>query len=157
VTPVPANTRRRSTPMSDTTDFARPTAEHIAGLFRAHAVIPMRDRYLDLSGPRCGACAVGMLLVEARGGVDEAYEYREGWDGTFADAVVRATGWPADFVEGIDDGFTWCERCGDMAARRDVVTADLLRCGDIESPDLFREGFAIGWRAWELVKAGEAH
>lgn len=125
-------------------DFIRPTPEHIAGLFRAYEMIPRQRFYLErFTGVKgCMACAVGALLVESRGGVDEAFSYRqqEGFD--YAELTARSTGWPLDFVTGIDHGFTTFEPGEEPADK--LILSDT---------DLYREGFAIGWKAWELVEA----
>jgi hypothetical protein len=147
-------------PMIQIAEFERPTPERIAWLFRAKDIIPSQHHYLLPDNPdgTCVACAVGVLLVDIRGGVERAEEYRGGREREcFVDVLAEATGWPVDFVAGIDDGFTSATSDGDMEGRRESVTASWSRCGSIEQPGLYRENFAIGWRAWELVKAGEAH
>lgn len=125
-----------------------PTAEEIAGLFLAHDVLPNRGVYLKLPEHsrvgRCEACAVGVLLVASLGDArtvrDRMTNREDAWD-----MLRRATGWPRDFIRGVDHGFTAQDGAEDHAGFLGLSAGHGTYDG----------GFAVGWRAAEIVHASD--
>jgi ferredoxin len=140
-------------PDSIATTPALPTAEKIAELFLAHDILPNRLTYLrpsECSGAgKCEACAVGILLVDVLGNERAVYDRLS----SFVSArymLRQATGWPVEFIHGVDTGFT-SQGNGDDPSR----TLRLIHSYPelFPEPDAFREGYVIGWRAAEIVGA----
>jgi hypothetical protein len=139
------------------TEIDLPTAESIAALFREHDVLPRQNLYLGLPDEfatrpgQCAACAVGILLVHARGDASRARWHCRRSTSTVKEALNAESGLPRAFLDGLDDGFslndgrrTWeqgLERWSEMD-------------GDREGP-LYTGGFRVGWQAWELANATE--
>jgi hypothetical protein len=132
---------------------ALPTAEEIAGLFLAHDVLPNRLTYLrpsECSGAgKCEACAVGILLVDVLG-KEGALHDRKTSCVNAREMLRRVTGWPVEFIHGVDTGFT-SQGNGDDPSR----TLGLIHSYPelFPEPDDFREGYVAGWRAAEIVGA----
>jgi hypothetical protein len=128
-----------------------PTAEYIATLFREHDVLPWQTVYLALPGElatrpaKCVACALGILLVERRGGVSRARSYCRQSDSTVKEALQAEIDLPPAFLDGLDDGFT--------SSNDDETWEESLGEGGADDT-LYIKGFRVGWEAWELANAG---
>jgi hypothetical protein len=84
-----------------------PTAEEIVSLFGKHGLEVNPDVFLDegLMGiPPCG-CAVGVLLIDAAGGMEQGLKIRRESDSSAISLLAEKTNWPRQFVDGLSDGF----------------------------------------------------